>query len=92
MWVLVRDGRIDGFKFRRQQAVQVYLADFYCAEAALVIEVDGPIHATQKEQDEYRQMILEILGLKVIRFTNYQVLNNSVRVREAIRTALHPEA
>jgi very-short-patch-repair endonuclease len=92
MWVLVRDGRIGGHKFRRQHPVEVYLADFYCAEASLVIEVDGPIHATQQEQDEYRQMILEILGLKVIRFSNYNVLNNSVRVREAIRTALQTEA
>jgi 5-methyltetrahydrofolate--homocysteine methyltransferase len=92
MWVLVRDGRIDGFKFRRQHAVEVYLADFYCAERALVIEVDGPIHATQQEQDEYRQMILEILGLRVIRFSNYNVLNNSLRVREAIRSALETDA
>jgi 5-methyltetrahydrofolate--homocysteine methyltransferase len=92
MWVLVRGGRIGGFKFRRQHGIEAYLADFYCAEASLVIEVDGPIHATQNEQDEYRQMILEILGLRVIRFTNYQVLNNSPRVRDAIRTAPHSEA
>ena len=92
MWVLIRDGRIAGFKFRRQHAIEAYLADFYCAEAAFVIEVDGPIHASQKEQDEYRQMILEILGLKVIRFTNYEVLNKSLSVREAIRTALKPAA
>jgi very-short-patch-repair endonuclease len=92
MWVLVRDGRIDGFKFRRQHGIEVYLADFYCAKASLVIEVDGPIHATQKEQDEYRQMILEILGLRVLRFTNYQVLNKSVAVREAIRIALQTGA
>src|SRR5690349_14517735 len=83
MWVLVRDGRIDGFKFRRQHGIEAYLADFYCPETSLVIEVDGPIHATQKEQDDYRQMILEILGLRVIRFTNYNVMNNSLRVREA---------
>jgi very-short-patch-repair endonuclease len=89
MWVLVRDGRIDGFKFRRQHGIEAYLADYYCADRALVIEVDGPIHASQREQDEYRQMILEILGLRVIRFSNYNVLNNSIRVREAIRTALH---
>jgi len=92
MWVLLRDGRVDGFKFRRQHAVEVYLADFYCADKALVIEVDGPIHATQKEQDEYRQMLLEILGLRVVRFSNYNVLNNSVRVREAIRTVLQADA
>jgi very-short-patch-repair endonuclease len=88
MWVLVRDGRIDGFKFRRQHGIEVYLADFYCAEAGLVIEVDGPIHATQQEQDEYRQMILGTLGLRVLRFSNYEVLNKSVAVRESIRSAL----
>ena len=59
LWVLVRDGRIDGFQFRRQHGIELYLADFYCADASLVIEVDGPIHSTQQEQDEYRQTILE---------------------------------
>ena len=91
LWVLVRDGRIDGSKFRRQHGIASYLADFYCAEASLVIEVDGPIHATQQEQDEYRQMILETLGLRVIRFSNYEVLSKSIAVRDAIRIALHPD-
>src|SRR5262245_48824263 len=92
MWTMVRDGRIDGSKFRRQHGIEVYLADFYCAESSLVVEVDGPIHATQQEQDEYRQMILEILGLRVIRFSNYEVLNKSNAVRQAIRSALQPDA
>ena len=92
MWVLVRDGRIDGFKFRRQHGIDVYLADFYCAGASLVIEVDGPIHATRAEEDAYRQMILEILGLRVLRFQNEEVLKTSVAVREAIRTALRESA
>ena len=92
MWVLVRDGRIDGHKFRRQHGIEAYLADFYCAETSLVIEVDGPIHATQQEQDAYRQMILETLGLRVIRFSNYDVLNKSIAVRDAIRTALQGDA
>ena len=92
MWVLVRDGRIDGYKFRRQHPVDAYLADLYCAKASLVIEIDGPIHATQEKQDAYRQAILEILGLRVLRFTNDEVMKTPIVVREAIRAALGSES
>ncbi|HCG30677.1 MAG TPA: restriction endonuclease, partial [Chloroflexi bacterium] len=44
LWEALRGGRLDGLKFRRQQVIGGYIADFYCDAAGLVIEVDGPVH------------------------------------------------
>jgi very-short-patch-repair endonuclease len=63
-------------KFRRQHTIDRFVVDFYCAEACLVIEVDGPVHQETQEQDAERQAILESLGLRVIRFKNDEVLTD----------------
>ena len=57
-----KNGRIDGFKFRRQHAIETYIVDFYCAEANLVIEVDGSIHDATGA-GRYRQNDSRNLGL-----------------------------
>lgn len=64
-----------GVKFRRQHPLLFYIADFYCYELKLVIEIDGSIHDNEnvKINDEFRQKQIEDLGIKVIRFTNAQV-------------------
>jgi very-short-patch-repair endonuclease len=59
--------------------------DFYCAKARLVIEVDGPIHQYQEEEDSIRQEYLESHGLKIFRFSNHFVLKE---VDEVIRQIL----
>jgi very-short-patch-repair endonuclease len=68
------------FKFRvlRQRPIDNFIVDFYCAELRLVIEVDGNTHFTDdgKAYDLERTQILESYGLKVIRFTNDEVLNS----------------
>ena len=68
------------FKFRvlRQRPIDRFIVDFYCAELKLVIEVDGNSHFTPegKDYDLARTKILEGYGLRVMRFTNNQVLNN----------------
>ena len=58
-----------GFKFRRQHAIGPFIADFYCHEAALVVEVDGDIHLSQQERDDRRDKYLTEKGLRVVRFT-----------------------
>jgi very-short-patch-repair endonuclease len=60
--------------------------DFYCAEAKLVIEIDGDVHAhpEQARQDEKRSKHLEELGYKIIRFTNDEVLNNLEGVAQTL--------
>ena len=65
-------------RFRRQQPIGNYIADFYCYPAKLVIEIDGSQHFTEqgKKQDEFRTEILEGYDLKIIRFTNGQVDTN----------------
>ncbi len=69
-----------GFKHRflRQKPIDNYIVDFYCTGLKLVIEIDGDTHSTKEEieYDKYRTQILEGYGLKVIRFTNYQIFNN----------------
>ncbi len=65
-------------KFQRQKAIDNFIADFYCSEVGLVIEIDGSQHYTPdaKAKDEFRTEILEGYDLRVIRFTNHQINTN----------------
>ena len=65
-------------RFQRQKSIDNFIADFYCHEAKLVIEIDGSQHFTKegKRKDLFRTEILEGYDLKVIRFTNSQILTN----------------
>jgi len=74
VWAKVRNRGL-GFKIRRQHPIWRFIADFYCAEAKLVIEIDGDSHAEldQAEYDVARTKWLEARGYKVIRFTNNEV-------------------
>jgi cyclase len=74
LWMNLRDG-INGFKFRRQHPIGIYIADFFCFKAKLVIELDGSIHNNEeiKANDIKRQKDLETWGYAVIRFTNFEV-------------------
>ncbi len=66
------------FRFLKQRPIDNFIGDFYCSALKLVIEIDGDSHFTTeaKEYDEARTKVLEGYGLKVIRFTNDEVLNN----------------
>jgi very-short-patch-repair endonuclease len=89
LWKVLR-GRILGRKFRRQQQLGPYIVNFYCGFAALVVEVDGAHHFTSDgvEYDEERTAYLTGRGLRVLRFTNGEVLRNLDAVIAAIRDAL----
>ena len=65
-------------RFQRQKAIGEYIADFYCAKAQLVIELDGGGHYTdeQKETDAVRTQALEKMGLQVLRFCNTDIDRN----------------
>jgi very-short-patch-repair endonuclease len=90
MWELLRNRNLESFKFRRQHPIGRYILDFYCHEAKLVIEVDGKIHElyNNTEYDKLRTEELESHGLKVIRFNNEEVLNNSTKVLNEIKKHL----
>jgi very-short-patch-repair endonuclease len=88
LWGALRN-RQTGYKFRRQHPVERFIVDFYCAEAKLLIEVDGESHLDpkQKEYDEARTEYLEELGYRVIRFTNDDVKSSIHTVAaEILRT------
>ncbi len=90
LWRLLRDRRIAGAKFRRQHPIPPYVVDFYCHEANLVVEVDGGQHAEQRRGDERRTAFLERRGLRVLRFWNHEVLQETDAVLEHIWQALTP--
>jgi very-short-patch-repair endonuclease len=90
LWENLRNRKIDGYKFRRQHAIEGFIPDFLCLEKKLIIEVDGGYHNEKKQQeyDKQRTEFLENIGYKIIRFTNEDVLNNCVEVLNKIRQHL----
>ena len=76
IWQRLRARQMNGRKWRRQQPVGPYIVDFICPELKLVVEVDGDVHAGREAHDAARQAALESTGLKVIRFTNNDVIEN----------------
>ena len=77
-------------RFQRQKALGNYIADFYCAKAGIVIELDGSGHygAEQAKQDAARTHELEAMRLVVLRFCNIDINENFSAVCEAIDTAV----
>ncbi len=73
-------------RFQRQKAIDNFIADFYCHNAKLIIEIDGSQHYTEngQQKDEFRTEILEGYDLKVIRFTNHQIKTKFREVCEYI--------
>jgi very-short-patch-repair endonuclease len=86
LWNILRKFRAEGFIFRQQHPIDIFIADFYCHKLKLVIEVDGGIHLTDQaqENDDGRSGELEKLGIRIIRFTNEQVLNDQLHVLNKI--------
>jgi very-short-patch-repair endonuclease/tetratricopeptide (TPR) repeat protein len=89
LWDRLRN-RKTGYKIRRQHIIQGFIADFFCVEKNVVIEVDGGIHLTpeQKEHDKFRTDILNSHGYTVIRYSNEEVLKDSFEVANRIKTKL----
>ena len=70
LWSKLRNRQLYNFKFRRQQPIGIFIADFYCAKAKLVIELDGHAHADKVEYDLERTRWLNSVGYMVLRFWN----------------------
>ncbi|MBA4190785.1 MAG: endonuclease domain-containing protein [Planctomycetaceae bacterium] len=89
VWRLVRNRRLVGFKFRRQQPFGHYILDCYCPAARLVVELDGNSHATPSGQieDAERRQYLEARGILVLRFWNTEVAEDPEAVAECIAEA-----
>jgi very-short-patch-repair endonuclease len=91
LWRLLRGRRFGGNKFRRQYPVDCYIIDFYCHERLLAIELDGGGHGEtgQISYDEKRDKYLNHKNIKVLRFWNHDVLQNTDSVLEVIYTELN---
>jgi len=72
----MKSGQLNGLDFDRQKIIGNYIVDFYCAEKGVVIEADGNSHDSRVKADETRDEFLKGLGLKVIRISAGDILNN----------------
>lgn len=89
LWAILRDRRLGGWKFRRQQPIPPYVVDFYCDEARLAVELDGSQHSNAVERDGRRTRYLQARGPRVLRFWNNEVLTQTEAVLEHIWQKLH---
>ena len=87
LWDRLRNRQLGGYKFRRQAPMGHVIADFYCAECKLIVEIDGDIHDFQLEKDKLRTEEIESFGYRVIRFRNEEVLSNIETVLNKILEA-----
>jgi very-short-patch-repair endonuclease len=87
LWLELRDRRLAGYKFARQQPIGSYIVDFICREHRLVIEVDGGQHA-DNAADKIRDHALGSEGYRVIRFWNDDVIGNTAGVVQTIKAEL----
>jgi len=87
-WELVRARRFLGMKFRRQHQLGDYIADFYCHEHRLVVELDGGGHLAKREKDHKRNAWMQAQGFTVMRFPNDQLLGDPESVLDAIVSRL----
>src|SRR5437899_1336808 len=90
LWFNLRNHQIDGTKFRRQHALGPYIVDFYCLEALFVVELDGDTHGTPEQlaHDQTRTVYLGERGIRVLRFSNREIMSERGAVLEVIRVAL----
>jgi len=86
LWTKIRMKQLKGCQFYRQKPIGDYIVDFFCPGAKLVIEIDGSHHLVGEtiEHDRIRDEYLSSLGLKILRFTNNDVLTNIAGVVESI--------
>ena len=82
---LLRNRQFLNYKFLRQKPIDGYIADFYCSELMLVIEIDGDSHAMNTEYDAERTKVMEAYGLTVIRYSNNEVMQNLEGVYDDLR-------
>jgi very-short-patch-repair endonuclease len=97
-WEQVRNRRFQNMKFNRQHVIaftydeerRFFIADFYCAEKKLIVEIDGGVHEMQEEYDMLRDFLLKERQCSVIRFSNDEVLNRMYGVLERLNHELTP--
>jgi len=84
LWNRLRAKQLGGLRFRRQQPIGPFVADFFCPIARLVIELDGLSHENKTQKDRERQTFIEAQGICVLRILNEDVHKNMAGVLETI--------
>jgi len=82
---ILQDKGFDDYKFIRQKPLDNFIVDFYCSELLFVIEIDGDSHSEQEDYDTFRTEKLNKFGIEVIRYTNFEILNNIDGVYDDLR-------
>lgn len=92
LWQHLRNKQL-GVKFRRQHGIGPYIADFYCPECALVIELDGESHFADAaiSYDHHRETFMQMAGINTLRFTNKEVTENIEGVIQTICGQTHKQ-
>ena len=90
LWSKIRGKQLNGLQFYRQKIIGNYIADFYCLKAKLAIEIDGGQHysAEGREKDRLRDESMTRAGIKVLRFSDREVLENFDSVLEKLWSGL----
>jgi very-short-patch-repair endonuclease len=86
LWIELKNRKIFKARFRRQHPIDIFIADFYCHKHKLVVEVDGEIHSEEEiqEYDDGRVHDIEKLGIKILRFSNNEVMTDIQNVKQHI--------
>ncbi|MDC0977684.1 endonuclease domain-containing protein [bacterium] len=90
LWQALRNRKLKYLKFRRQHILEGFVVDFYCHKLKLAIELDGYIHIKQKEYDKIRQSLIETEGIRFLRFTNEEIINNLDSVLSRLEALSQP--
>jgi Uncharacterized protein conserved in bacteria len=91
LWQLIKNRQLKGVRFLRQYSVNNFIVDFYCPIYKLAIELDGEGHQLEDQvaKDQQRTEILNVLGITVIRFENFEVLDYPEMTLAVIAQYLH---
>jgi very-short-patch-repair endonuclease len=91
LWEQLKDKDLFACRFKRQHPIDIFIADFYCHKYKLVIEVDGEIHSNpdNNEYDKGREFEMEKYGIRILRFTNREVIENINNVIAKIKQEIH---
>ena len=99
LWEQIRKRKLSGYRFIRQKPFfyennrsqkKFFIADFYCAQRKLVVEVDGEIHKSRKHYDEKRDLILQELGLNVLRIKNDELKQMDLVLKKILKALTGP--
>ena len=88
LWEQLKGKQVMGLRFRRQHPIDIFIADFYCHDARLVIEIDGEIHKVKVEYDDGREAEIERYNIKILRFSNDEIMSNIDEVINRIKVVI----